>query len=317
MLPRAGSSPVSLSMRNFRKYLLSTACAACVLAAVALHAQTTYKVVFATDPNQLPFPASDSTVHLDPLTLPAGWNGGMLGWCNGGQTQVGDISGDRIHSGGGGAGTNLVPEHAFIWINGAPTADLQNSMVISSASGCDGNVQVGTDSDNNGTAHAVMWTGTAKSEFDLHTGPYLSTSATSVKGNTQIGIGSINVKRTVGGDEVARTEIHALLWHGTPHSIVDLHPADPNCTESIATAATPTQQYGYCVVIASDNINEFHAYVWSGTPGSAVDLHQYIPAQYNTSQATYMDPATGVITGYAIPSRNSGGPGTLVQWIPQ
>jgi hypothetical protein len=304
---------------NFRKALSQTAfAAACMLSALPGSAQTKYTVVFATDPTQLPFPASDTTVHLDPLTLPAGWNGNMNGWCNGGQTQVGAITGNRVHSGGGGAGTNLVPEHAFIWINGSPAADLQNSMVISSASGCDGNVQVGTDSDNNGTAHAVMWAGTAKSEFDLNAGPYLSTSATSVKGNTQLGIGSINVKRLIGNDEVARTSFHAILWHGTPNSILDLHPADPNCTDSFATAGTPTLQYGYCVEPSPvTNINEFHAYAWSSTAGSAVDLHQYVPAQYATSQATYLDPATGVITGYAIPSRNSSGPGILVQWIPQ
>jgi hypothetical protein len=142
---------VPLRMTNIRKALSRIACAAaCVLSALPAHAQTTYSVVFATDPTQLPFPASDSTVHLDPITLPASWNGGPNGWCNGGQTQVGAITGNRIHAGGGGAGTNLVPEHAFIWINGAPAVDLQHSMVASDAAGCDGNVQVGADTNENG-----------------------------------------------------------------------------------------------------------------------------------------------------------------------
>jgi hypothetical protein len=125
--------PVPLRMTNIRKAISRIACAAaCVLSALPAHAQTTYTVVFATDRTQLPFPASDTTVHLDLITLPAGWNGGPNGWCNDamrGQTQVGAITGNRIHAGGGGAGTNLVPEHAFIWINGEPAVDLQNSMV--------------------------------------------------------------------------------------------------------------------------------------------------------------------------------------------
>ena len=65
-------------------------------------------------------------------------------------------------------------------------------------------------------------------EFDLNGGPHLSTSATSVKGNSQVGEGSINVKRAIGDRKVARTEIHAI-------------------------------QYGYCIEASADGVNEFHA----------------------------------------------------------
>ncbi len=78
-------------------------------------------------------------------------------------------------------------------------------------------------------------------------------------GNQQVGHGSIS----------ASGEDHALLWSGTPDSVVDLTPTGFNWAE--AWGVEGGQQVGRGHGSATGGAE--HALLWSGTPGSLIDLH--------------------------------------------
>jgi hypothetical protein len=69
---------------------------------------------------------------------------------------------------------------------------------------------------------------------------------------------------------------HAMLWHGTPESYVDLNPAGFH--SSFAYALSDTFQVGYGEGPSTDYHQ--HALLWSGTANSVVDLN---PADYGYS----------------------------------
>jgi hypothetical protein len=71
---------------------------------------------------------------------------------------------------------------------------------------------------------------------------------------------------------------HALLWHGTAESVVDLTPA--GFRQSEVSAVDENSQVGYAFDYSPMSA---HAYLWHGTAESAVDLH---PSQFLTSSAT-------------------------------
>jgi len=294
--------------------------AACLGLSCLAHAQTHYAVVISANQFALPYPTSPANfTALPPVTLPPGvvvTSVEVSGWCNDEHTQVGYVTLPPIHSGGGGTGQTRDPVHAILWVDGVFTADLQNQQNDSVAGGCDGNMQVGTAGNGVDSGHAVIWFGTAKSELDINSGPYLSTTATSVKGNTQVGGGTLQVRTTLpSGIEQIRSHTHALVWHGTANSLVDIHPAGPYL-DSFATAADELRQFGYATVMnaAGTQVNT-HGFVWAGAAASAVDLHQFLPQQYVSSQPFYLDPASGVITGYIYTA--PGTTGLFAQWIPQ
>jgi len=82
--------------------------------------------------------------------------------------------------------------------------------------------------------------------------------------------------------------VHAMLWHGTAASAVDLHPTatDMNGTQlyyaSFALSVSGSQQVGYADV-ASDYVK--HAILWSGTATSAIDLHPSLLGEDSASVA--------------------------------
>jgi hypothetical protein len=233
------------------------------------------------------------------------------GICNG--AEVGAVFSAEQRGGGGGASQFSIPEHAALWQ--APFwdfNDLQNSMVASGASACDGNVQVGTDSNEGGTAHAVMWFGSAKTQVDLHTGPYLNTGLNSVNvsSNTQVGAGTLE-KLIVNGIETKRTQSHLLLWHGTTKSLVDLHPA--GWLDSFGQLFGPTTEVGYADKFDANQNFIANAFVWTGTAASAINLHQFLPGNFTCSQAYFMDVPTGVISGNAGDCVNTT---AIVLWVP-
>jgi hypothetical protein len=61
---------------------------------------------------------------------------------------------------------------------------------------------------------------------------------------------------------------HASIWHDTPSTLIDLHPA--GAYESGVLAVAADRQGGTVRATAQ---SRFHATLWSGTAGSAVDLH--------------------------------------------
>ncbi len=230
-----------------------------------------------------------------PVKIPAGWgNLQLLGFCNG--AEVGYVYQNQEVVGGA-SGDAQFSAHAALF--SAPFYefnDLHNSMNFDVAAACDGNIQVGTMSNGSGTSHAAMWFGTARSEVDLHTGPYLSTGLNSLNAatNTQVGGGTLE-KSIVNGIEIKRFQQHALLWHGTVKSLIDLHPA--GYLDSFATQFGPSKEVGYADKFDVNQNFITNAYVWSGTTASALNLHQFVPAQYPCSQAYFMDVPTGVISG--------------------
>jgi hypothetical protein len=62
---------------------------------------------------------------------------------------------------------------------------------------------------------------------------------------------------------------HALLWHGTPASVVDLHVAPWN--ETRVLGATDNTQVGYGFGTLQDSSR--HALLWRGSAASVIDLH--------------------------------------------
>jgi probable HAF family extracellular repeat protein len=106
-----------------------------------------------------------------------------------------------------------------------------------------------------------LWTNNGTSVTDLHPASgYFQTAVYALSGNTQVGIG--DVSDGSGG--------HALLWHGSAGSVVNLNGSS---FESEAHGAFEDHQVG----IASN-----HAALWSGSADSLVDLN---PAGYTQSFA--------------------------------
>jgi len=248
------------------------------------------------------------------LSVPPGWKSmGVLGYCNG--AEVGYVSGQLQVGGASGGAQFSVPTHAIVWQ--APLylpGDLQNSMVESVATGCDGNVQVGSAGNGSGVSHAVMWFSSPKTQVDLHSGPYQSTGLNSINGNTQAGFGTLN-RVIINGVEVNTFATHALIWHGTVKSLTDLHPA--GFLDSVATQFGPSKEVGYADNITQDGLRIENAFVWSGTAASAFNLHQFVPPAYNSSQAYFLDVATGVISGTVSAVASGQETKTMIAlWVP-
>lgn len=90
-----------------------------------------------------------------------------------------------------------------------------------------------------------------------------------VSGGIQVGEGP---GPTTGGDT------HAILWHGTAASLVDLHPAGLGFRDTAAYGVSGNNQVGYGFIPGVGS----HALLWHGSAESVVDLH---PAGFVSSQA--------------------------------
>ena len=127
----------------------------------------------------------------------------------------------------------------------------------------------------------------------------------------------------------------ALLWTGSPDSVVDLHPS--GFTSSVAVGVSGGQQVGLGLIISrshallwtgsADSVVDLHpsgfsdslalgvsagqqvgygtdpdgfehALLWTGSADSVVDLHTFLPPEFTESQATGID-ADGNIVGTA------------------
>jgi len=102
---------------------------------------------------------------------------------------------------------------------------------------------------------------------DLHPAGFSSSWARGISGGKQVGYGNPD----------GSTDHHALLWSGTPGSVVDLHPA--GFSYSSARGISGDRQAGTGRL---DGDSNSHALLWSGTPESVVDLH---PAGFSHSCA--------------------------------
>jgi hypothetical protein len=119
----------------------------------------------------------------------------------------------------------------------------------------------------------------------------------------------LGYKSEVGcGTPVGFTASHALLWHGTAASTVDLQPA--GFADSCARAAHGNLQVGYGHLSGTSTI---HALLWKGTAKSVVDLQQYLPSTFTNSQAYGID-AAGDIFGSAYTTTTT--TWHAVIWVP-
>jgi len=159
--------------------------------------------------------------------------------------------------------------------------------------------------------HAMMWSGSASSFYDLHPPGMAWSEARDVHSGKQVGFviypsgarhaslwhssflfwndlhpsgatqseaWGVHGSQQVGFAKVGGFD-HASLWYGTASSWVDLHPAV--ASSSVAYDVYAGRQVGYAVVGGMA-----HASFWVGTAYSWVDLHQYLPSVFVSSQAS-------------------------------
>jgi hypothetical protein len=217
--------------------------------------------------------------------------------------------------------------HAFMWFgNPAGGVDLHpaghtRSGVITAAPGIQGGV---ADSD------AVYWTGSAASMVDLHPAGAQYSKVQGVVAGEQVGF----------GDFSGPQPRHALLWHGTPESMIDLglgwavgtdgvHQVGatgnvPGMWSGSAASAVSFDRLGYgygeATGIADDYISGWastglgtHALLWSGPSHSALDLHPFLPQTYGNSRAFGVD-ASGNVIGEAS---NFSGSVAVIWMVPE
>jgi hypothetical protein len=199
----------------------------------------------------------------------------ILAMCPG--YQAGFAQTTPLTSSGGGSGGVLW--HAMIWSGGVNTwTDLHNQMDVSQVLACDGNTQVGYAASRSNTMHAVMWTGARD-------------QATAVSGNTQAGWGAFQTRDK-------QVFSHALIWHGAPNTLTDIHPAAFQGSQIFAAAGN--KQVGYATN-GNDPLapGSYHGLLWFGTASSAIDLNQFLPVGYTDAQVDAIDPVTGIIAGAA------------------
>ena len=117
--------------------------------------------------------------------------------------------------------------------------------------------------------HAIAWRGTPESRIDLHPVSLAGANdpgdqrSRAVDTDGMNEVGNANFALPVpGGGYISQT--HALLWHGTAESVVDLHPA--NWDASYANGVKNGTQVGYGFVVAGESPTS--ALVWHGTAES-------------------------------------------------
>jgi hypothetical protein len=247
-------------------------------------------------------PAASALEYTARLLKPYGAPG-YTGWGISSNSQVGEVSQSKI-------------QFAALWVNGIddPVILLPKEFTYSSATGVDGNVQVGygASSATGGQPHALMWNGTSDNYVDLHPSGFVASRALAVSGPSQAGIvwnegdvldphaalwkgsadsfvdlhiegweGSqalgVSGNRQIGW--VGGPGSHAMLWNGAPESYVDLNPL--GFSHTWGTGIDGDTQVGYGGGAATDST--VHALKWNSTPESVVDLH---PAGFEFSETT-------------------------------
>jgi hypothetical protein len=159
--------------------------------------------------------------------------------------------------------------HALLWSSAAPPVSLDDSPYSASAANAiGGNQVVGFGNANMAASlvHATLWSGPSHTLTDLNPGQLgvVSSQATATSGAEQVGYGN-----------ASNAQPHALLWHNTAASAVDLHPAGFDSSQALGTDGV--HQVGQGTI---DNPPSGHALLWTGTATSMVDLN---PAGYGTT----------------------------------
>jgi hypothetical protein len=186
---------------------------------------------------------------------------------------------------------SFVEQHAGFWAGSAASFTRLHAPGFYRVLGTDtdGKQFVGWGFANSNTApfQALLWTNSASTAISLHPlAGFECSFATGVANGEQGGYGS---------GPATDDWTHALLWRGSPQSVVDLNP--PGYFTSTVEAVRDGVQVG-TAARWEDYVNR--AFVWRGTPGSGIDLHELLPAGYRLRDSLAKDiDAEGNIVGIA------------------
>lgn len=281
----------------------------------------------------LAWPGSGSPVVLLPNFYVEGWAYGA-----GGTLIVGTlITNDGGYFGYPHAALWQGSSHTFTDLN--PSGSCGSCQPGSNAYGTDGTLIAGS---GGSPEHALIWKlGQLKTPVDLNPAGFAYSEAYVVRGTTQAGYAFSSTTNSA----------HAVLWHGTAASAVDLMPSTLSSAyatglgyKSEVGCGTPAgmsvshallwhgtsksmvdlQPAGFtdsCARAAQGKVqvgyghtasHVLHALLWKGSAASTVDLQQYLPNTFSSSEAYAIDTA-GHIVGSAL---SSTGTWHAVIWIP-
>jgi hypothetical protein len=156
-------------------------------------------------------------------------------------------------------------------INLTPGGNLCEALVVSGG-------QQGGYSNVSDHRQAFLWSGSASSGVNLHTGPYNESRINGISGTQQAGF----------IHQFGSAPYHAYMWNGNAVSGIDLHPSGFLKSASMGTNGTKQAGFGGDFMIDTDsNINitggGTHALLWNGSSTDYVDLN---PSGFYNSVAT-------------------------------
>ncbi len=211
--------------------------------------------------------------------------------------------------------------------------DAENTIYLPAIRGADASKQCGRDTVDNLT-YAALWFGTRGSVL-LHPGdPYSISEIRDVSGDMAVGNASIRGRRhaavwttdplplmidlhngpqnanstaraTDGRWQGGYSSPNAVLWKGTPESMVIMDPPAPYCCGgisgmAIAEGADVGTQVG--TMLTRDDFDEIrdHAILWHDTPESWIDMHpSFHPRKNSYMWGTTGDIHCGQVNGHA------------------
>jgi hypothetical protein len=158
------------------------------------------------------------------------------------------------------------PSHTFTDLN--PSGSCGSCQPGSNAYDTDGTYIAGS---SGSPIHAFLWNvGKLSSPVDLNPSGFSYSEAYSVRGNVQAGYAF----------STATNSYHAVLWHGTAASAVDLTPS--TLSSAFATGSTGLGYVSEVGCGIPTGMTVTHALLWHSTAASMIDLH---PAAFTDSCA--------------------------------
>ena len=153
--------------------------------------------------------------------------------------------------------------------------------------------------------HALLLAGNGSTVVDLHPTSLTPDSPYYTVPNALVNTPSIAYSSD-GASQAGQFINTAVLWTGTPESMVNLHPSQ--FSASCALAVNGGQQVGWATTTApnggrrgtAQSFNVNHAILWQGSSSNFIDLH---PASFEQSVATSLG-SGGAQAGYGIDNNN-------------
>jgi hypothetical protein len=146
-----------------------------------------------------------------------------------------------------------------------------------------------------GHRQALLWSGSAASGVNLHTGPYNESRINGMSGTQQAGF----------IHNLGSAPYHAYIWSGSAASGADLHPSGFSASCAMGTNGTKQAGFGGNFMIDTEGGIAItgggtHALLWNGSPTDYTDLN---PSGFYNSVATGISGTQQV--GWGQPSSSS------------